>query len=117
MMYGLHEGLVMVEEEGLDERFQRHARVGAALQEALVERGFSLFAQEGHRLPQLTAAGLPDGLEEGPLRKRLLLEHAIEVGGGLGPAAGKLWRIGLMGAGATEESVSRLLAAVDELLG
>lgn len=117
MMYGLHEGLVMVEEEGLQERFDRHARAGAALQEALVERGFELFAQEGHRLPQLTSAALPDGRDEGSLRRRLLDEHGIEVGGGLGPAAGKIWRIGLMGAGATEESVSRLLAAIDELLG
>lgn len=116
MMYALHEGLVMVEEEGLPERFDRHARVGAQLQEALEERGFELFAQEGHRLPQLTSAALPGGRDEAALRKRLLVEHAIEVGGGLGPAAGKIWRIGLMGSGATGESVSRLLAAVDELL-
>ncbi len=117
MVYGLHEGLVMIEEEGLEERFRRHREVGTALQDGLVERGFELFAQEGHRLPQLTAALLPDGREEGPLRKKLLEEHGIEVGGGLGPAKGKLWRIGLMGAGATAESAERLLGAVDELLG
>lgn len=117
MMYALHEGLVMAEEEGLEARFARHEEVGRALQDALVERGWSLFAQEGYRLPQLTAAALPDGLEEGPLRKRLLQEHDIEVGGGLGPAAGKIWRIGLMGAGATHENVARLLEAVDALLG
>lgn len=117
MVYALHEGLAMLEEEGLERRFRRHREVGAALQEALVERGFELFAQEGHRLPQLTAALLPDGREEGPLRKKLLEEHGIEVGGGLGPAKGKLWRIGLMGAGATMESVDRLLEAVDDLVG
>lgn len=116
MMYGLHEGLVMVDEEGLDARFARHAEVGARLQSELEERGFSLFAQEGYRLPQLTSAGLPGGREEGPLRKALLESHDIEVGGGLGPAAGKIWRIGLMGAGATHESVDRLLAAVDQVL-
>jgi len=113
MMYALHEGLVIAEEEGLPERYERHERVGGILREALLERGFCLFAQEGHRLPQLTAAVLPEGWDEGALRRRLLQEHAIEVGGGLGPAAGTLWRIGLMGHGATEESVERLLAAVD----
>ena len=116
MMYGLHEGLVMVEEEGLEARFKRHAEVGERLQAALVERGFSLFAQEGHRLPQLTSAALPGGREEAPLRKLLLERFDIEVGGGLGPAKGKIWRVGLMGAGATHESVDRLLAAVDELV-
>ena len=116
MVYALHEGLVMIDEEGLEPRFERHARWGRALQEALLERGFGLFAQEGHRLPQLTAATLPDGLEEGPLRRRLLEEHDIEVGGGLGPGKGKMWRIGLMGSGATGESVARLLDAVDAVM-
>ena len=117
MMYGLHEGLVIAEEEGLEARFARHAEVGERLQGELEQRGFALFAQEGYRLPQLTSAALPGGREEGPLRKALLESHDIEVGGGLGPAAGKIWRIGLMGAGATHESVDRLLAAVDGLLG
>lgn len=117
MMYALHEGLRMVREEGLGARFARHARVGDRLKEELVARGFALFAQEGHRLPQLTSALLPEGIPEGPLRKRLLEEHNIEVGGGLGAAAGKLWRIGLMGAGATDESVDRLLEAVDVVMG
>lgn len=116
MMYALHEGLVMVEEEGLEARYERHQEAGDDLQAALVERGFELFAQEGHRLPQLTSAALPGGREEGPLRRALLEEHGIEVGGGLGPAQGKIWRIGLMGAGATQESVGRLLTAVDALL-
>ncbi|GMV04859.1 MAG: 2-aminoethylphosphonate--pyruvate transaminase [Gemmatimonadota bacterium] len=116
MMYALHEGLVMVEEEGLEARFARHAEVGARLQAALGERGFTLFAQEGHRLPQLTSAALPGGREEAPLRKALLERYDIEVGGGLGPAKGKIWRVGLMGNGATHESVDRLLGAVDELL-
>lgn len=116
-IYGLHEGLVIIEEEGLDARFERHREVGGRLQEELVDRGFRLFAQEGHRLPQLTSAELPDGLEEGPLRARLLEEHGIEVGGGLGPGKGKLWRVGLMGAGATHESVDRLLEAVDDVVG
>jgi alanine-glyoxylate transaminase/serine-glyoxylate transaminase/serine-pyruvate transaminase len=117
MMYGLHEGLVALGEEGLEARYARHARVGARLQAELEERGFRMFAQEGHRLPQLTAAELPDGREEGPLRRQLLEEHGIEVGGGLGPAKGKLWRIGLMGFGATDDNVDRLLGAIDRVLG
>lgn len=117
MVYALHEGLRMVAEEGLEPRWDRHAAVGRRLQDALVARGFRLFAQEGHRLPQLTSALLPPGLDEAPLRRRLLDEHGIEVGGGLGAAKGTLWRIGLMGHGACDDSVDRLLAAVGALLG
>jgi len=117
MMYGLLEGLRMVQEEGLKQRYSRHARVGRRLKAELVDRGFTLYAQEGHRLPQLTSALLPEGLEEGPLRRRLLQEHNIEVGGGLGAAAGKLWRIGLMGAGASDDNVDELLQAVDAVMG
>ncbi len=116
MVYALHEGLAMLAEEGLEARWRRHAEVGAALQKELVGRGFELFAEEGHRLPQLTAARLPGGREEAPLRAALLDLYGIEVGGGLGPAKGKIWRVGLMGSGATMESVERLLAAIDELL-
>jgi alanine-glyoxylate transaminase/serine-glyoxylate transaminase/serine-pyruvate transaminase len=116
LVYALHEGLVMIEEEGLQNRFRRHQDVGDALKRELVARGFQLFASDGHRLPQLTSALLPGGYEEGPLRKRLLEEHDIEVGGGLGPTQGKLWRVGLMGSGATLESVDRLISALDEIM-
>jgi len=116
MVYALHEGLEVIREEGATARFRRHRHVGEMLQRALVARGFELFAQEGHRLPQLTSASLPGGRDEAPLRPRLLEEHSIEVGGGLGPAKGKIWRIGLMGSGAVAENVERLLGAVDELL-
>ncbi len=116
LIYALHEALVELEEEGLEARFARHRRVGLLLQESLAARGFTPFTAEGVRLPQLTAAHLPGGREEGPLRRRLLEDHGIEVGGGLGPAAGKIWRIGLMGSGAHEASVERLLHAVDRVL-
>jgi len=116
MMYALHEGLVIVEEEGLEARYRRHAEVGARLQDEFLARGFALYAQEGHRLPQLTSASLPKGREEGPLRKALLERHDIEIGGGLGPAKGLLWRVGLMGAGATHDHIDRLLAAVDDVM-
>ncbi|NNF38661.1 MAG: alanine--glyoxylate aminotransferase family protein [Gemmatimonadetes bacterium] len=116
MVYALHEGLRLIREEGLEARYARHTRVGRRLQEALVERGFRLFAQEGHRLPQLTSALLPEGIAEGPLRRRILDEHGIEIGGGLGAAKGKLWRVGLMGHGARDPSVDRLLTAVDAVM-
>jgi len=116
MMYALHEGLVIAEEEGLAARFARHKSVGDSLQRGLVERGWTLFAQEGHRLSQLTSAALPGGQAEAPVRAALLRDYAIEVGGGLGPAAGKIWRVGLMGAGATQDSVDQFFSAVDALL-
>ncbi len=117
MLYALHEGLVEIEEEGLEARYERHRRVGDRLKSELVARGFCLYAQEGHRLPQLTSAVLPEGVEEGPLRRRLLDDFSIEVGGGLGAMKGKLWRIGLMGYGARDENVDRLLEAVDVVMG
>lgn len=113
---GLHEGLRMVLEEGLDTRWARHAEVGALFQEHIQDRDATLLAQEGHRLPQLTSFGWPDGVDEADLRRRLLLEHGIEVGGGLGDFAGRAWRVGLMGEGATHANVDRLLQAIDELL-
>jgi alanine-glyoxylate transaminase/serine-glyoxylate transaminase/serine-pyruvate transaminase len=89
--------------------------VGKALQDGLQERGFDLFAAEGYRLPQLTSTRLPGGGDEGPARLELLDRFGIEIGGGLGPGQGRIWRIGLMGSGATMENVERLLAAVDTL--
>lgn len=115
-LYGLHEGLRIVLEEGLDTRWARHAEVGGLFQEHIQDRGGRLLAEEGHRLPQLTAFGWPDGTDEGALRRRLLDDHGIEVGGGLGAFKGSAWRVGLMGHGATHGNVDRLLAAIDELL-
>jgi len=116
LFYALHEALLEIDEEGLEARFARHLAVGTRLQGELDARGFSSFTDPARRLPQLTAVRLPDDLEEAPLRGRLLEEESIEVGGGLGPAKGRVWRIGLMGAGARDEVVDRLLAAVDRLL-
>ncbi len=115
-LLGLHEGLRLVLEEGLEARWARHAEVGTLFQEHVCDRDASLLAQEGHRLPQLTSVALPEGVDEAPLRSRLLTEHGIEVGGGLGDFAGRAWRVGLMGEGATHANVDRLLHAFDELL-
>jgi alanine-glyoxylate transaminase/serine-glyoxylate transaminase/serine-pyruvate transaminase len=116
MLYALHVGLRLVLEEGLDARFERHALLGARLQEELEGMGFRLVAGEGHRLPQLTAAFVPDGLDEAAARRRLLGEFGIEVGGGVGPLAGRAWRIGLMGESCREEKLGRLLEAVRKVV-
>jgi alanine-glyoxylate transaminase / serine-glyoxylate transaminase / serine-pyruvate transaminase len=113
---GLHEGLRKVLAEGLETRWARHAEVGRLFQEHIQDRDATLLTQEGHRLPQLTLFGWPEGTDEGKLRTRLLQEHGIEVGGGLGGFKGTAWRVGLMGEGATHDNVDRLLHAIDELL-
>jgi alanine-glyoxylate transaminase/serine-glyoxylate transaminase/serine-pyruvate transaminase len=116
MIYALHAGLGVLRDEGLEASWARHARVGKQLQDQLPELGFRLFAQDGHRLPELTTAWLPDGADDAKLRATLRDDYDIEVGGGLGELAGKGWRIGLMGHGARERSVVSLLGALRELL-
>lgn len=116
MLYGLAQGLSLVLEEGLENRWARHARLGAMLQDGLSEMGLPLLAQEGHRLPQLTTVGLSDGVDEAKLRQQLLEDYDIEVGGGLGDFAGKAWRIGLMGHSASERNVRLVLAAINQLV-
>jgi alanine-glyoxylate transaminase / serine-glyoxylate transaminase / serine-pyruvate transaminase len=116
MLYGLHAGLGLVLEEGLDARIARHARLGGMLQDGLEALGLPLLAQEGHRLPQLTTVGLPEGVDEAVWRRRLLDEHGVEVGGGLGELAGRAWRIGLMGHSCQERNVLLVLAALERLL-
>jgi alanine-glyoxylate transaminase/serine-glyoxylate transaminase/serine-pyruvate transaminase len=117
MIFALHAGAKLALEEGLEARWGRHARAADALSDGLVARGFSYVAPEGARLPMLHCVELPGGLDEALGRKRLLTEHGIEVGAGLGPFKGKCWRIGLMGHNAAEANVNRLLAAIDEVLG
>ncbi|MEX0834332.1 MAG: alanine--glyoxylate aminotransferase family protein [Actinomycetota bacterium] len=117
MIYGLHAGLGVLLEEGLEASHERHRRTADMLFNALPEFGFRGFAQESHRLPQLTSVWLPDGLDDAGTRKKLLFDYSIEVGGGLGDVAGKIWRIGLMGHNAREKSVVTLLGALREVLG
>jgi alanine-glyoxylate transaminase/serine-glyoxylate transaminase/serine-pyruvate transaminase len=115
MLYALHAGLGVLLDEGLDASWERHRRVGGLLQDALPELGFRPFATE-RRLPQLTSVWLPDGADDAKLRAELRVRFEIEVGGGLGDLAGKGWRIGLMGHGARERSVTTLLGALETLL-
>ena len=116
MNFALHRALELLHEEGLEARFARHRRHGAALVSGLEALGFSAFTPATHRLPMLAAVELPAGVEDAPLRRRLLDDYDIEVGGGLAGLAGRVWRIGLMGAGARKENVHRLLEALEELL-
>lgn len=115
-VYALHEALRLVFEEGLEARWERHAEAGSYLQRELRGRGFELLADEDHQLPQLTAVRVPDGVDGKEVQLRLLSEHGIEVGGGLGPAAPPIWRIGLMGGNATLEVADRVLEALDAVV-
>jgi alanine-glyoxylate transaminase/serine-glyoxylate transaminase/serine-pyruvate transaminase len=112
MLYALHEALAIVEEEGLAARWARHRAAHERLVAGLAPLGLPLVSQEGHRLPMLNAIGIPDGVDDARVRRRLLEAHGIEIGGGLGAFKGKAWRIGLMGHGATTDSVDRVLAAL-----
>jgi alanine-glyoxylate transaminase/serine-glyoxylate transaminase/serine-pyruvate transaminase len=114
---GLHAGLGALLDEGLEASWARHGSAGSALQDGLQKLGLELFAAEGHRLPELTTVWLPDGADDKALRGALLDDYGIEVGGGLGEFAGKVWRIGLMGPNARHANVTLLLGALAELLG
>ena len=115
-IYGLHEALRLVLEEGLEARFARHQRHHALLRDGLERLGFEFVVEEPFRLPMLNAVRLPKGVEDAPTRKALLDEYNIEVGAGLGEFAGKVWRIGLMGNSCTANHVNLLLAALGEIL-
>ena len=116
MFYALREGLRIIFEEGLEARYKRHETLGDRLKMGLEGLGFKLFAQEGHRLPMLTSAYLPAGLEDVPTRKRLLNDYHIEVGGGLGALKGKIWRVGTMGEACKLQNIEYLISALREIL-
>ena len=115
-VYALHEALRRVLDEGLEIRWARHAAAGAHLQAALRGRGLELLAAPERQLAPLTAVRVPDGVDGKAVQARLLAEHGIEIGGGLGPAAPPMWRIGLMGRNATVATATRVLAALDGAL-
>jgi alanine-glyoxylate transaminase / serine-glyoxylate transaminase / serine-pyruvate transaminase len=115
-IYALHEVLREVAEEGLEPRWQRHAEAGARLRAGLQERGLELLADPAHQLAPLTAVMIPGGVDGRLVQSRLLREHGIEVGGGLGPGAPPIWRLGLMGPNATGETVDAVLEGLDAVL-
>lgn len=116
MIMSLHAGLGALLDEGLDNAHARHAGCGALLHEGLAEMGLELFAAEGHRLPELTTVVVPDGVDDAKVRRQLLERYDIEIGGGVGAFAGKLWRIGCMGHTARVANVTLVLAALAEIL-
>ena len=116
MTYALREALRMMMEEGQENRIHRHAKVAAGLRAGAEALGLDLLAEEGHRLNPLTTVSVPDGVEDAKIRRALLNEHDIEIGGGLGEFAGKAWRIGLMGESARERNVFALLSALETIL-
>ena len=116
MNYALREALALVVEEGLEARHARHARNARALKAGLAGMGVGIVTVEGHQLPQLTCARIPDGIDDLAVRKRLLKDWGIEIGGGLGSLKGKAWRIGLMGHGSRRANVTLLLAALETCL-
>jgi len=117
LLFALREALVEIHEEGLDTRYRRHHEVSAQLLTGLAKFGIVPFANSDYRLPTLNAVLIPDSVaDEIVVRKRLLLEYGLEIGGGLGALKGKVWRIGTMGASATRRNVTLLLAALEQIL-
>lgn len=116
LMYALSEALSIVEEEGLEARWARHERNHQAFIAGLGELGLSVLPKEGERLWTLNAVRVPHGVDEAGVRKRLLDEYSIEIGAGLGPLAGKIWRVGLMGASSSPRLVVLLLGALQSTL-
>lgn len=116
MLYALHEATDLVLTEGLDERFERHAAAARHLWKGLEELGLELLVEEPHRLFPLTAVRVPEGVDEARIRADLLDRFDIEIGGGLGPLAGKIWRIGLMGMNATTATADHLLNKLAKVL-
>ncbi len=115
-LYALHESLLMLKDEGLENAWERHQRHHLALKDGLHDLGLDLLVDEEHRLTQLNAVLVPDGIDEAVVRKRMLNEYGIEIGAGLGALAGKIWRIGLMGQSATAQHVILCLAALKCIL-
>lgn len=111
-VYGLHEALNILLEEGLEESWARHTKVNASLVAGLAVLGIKPIPPQAERLAPLTTIGIPEGIDDAQFRDYLLAEHNLEIGAGLGDFAGKAWRIGLMGAGCTTEAVERCINAI-----
>lgn len=115
LVYALNEALRLIREESLKERFARHRRCGDLLKAGLTDLGLELFGDPENRLSMLTCVMIPDGVDDGAVRNRLLQDYGIEIAGGFGPLKGKAWRIGLMGYSCSERNVHYLIAALREI--
>lgn len=117
MVYGIHEALRIVLEEGLEARFERHKLNHTRLRDGLESMGFEFLVAPEFRLPMLNAIKIPEGIDDVAVRSRLLNEYNIEIGAGLGDFAGKVWRIGLMGESCTQNHINMLLGALKSIIG
>lgn len=115
-IYGLLQGLEELKAEGLEARWARHSAMHERLAEGLGSLGLEFLVEPQHRLPQLNLVIVPDDVDEAFVRSRLLHEHDVEIGAGLGGLAGKVWRIGLMGHTATADNVDRVVSALGDTL-
>lgn len=115
-LYGLHEALVCLQEEGLPQAWQRHAMQHKAFAAGIEAMGLKLIVDPLSRLPQLNAVGVPKGIDEAVVRAALLSQYDLEIGAGLGSLAGKIWRVGLMGYGASQKNVLVCLGALESVL-
>jgi len=115
-LYGLHEALLMLREEGLENAWQRHRKNHLALRAGLEALGMEFVVAEVDRLPQLNAVSIPEGLDDAVVRSRLLNEYNLEIGAGLGTLAGKVWRIGLMGHASRAENILLCVGALEAVL-
>jgi alanine-glyoxylate transaminase/serine-glyoxylate transaminase/serine-pyruvate transaminase len=116
LVYALYEALVAIEEEGLEARWARHRRNHRVLAAGLGAMGLELLPPEPERLWTLNAVCVPDGVDEAAVRRVLLEEFSIEIGAGLGPLAGRIWRVGLMGAGSSSQLILLFLSALERAL-
>jgi alanine-glyoxylate transaminase/serine-glyoxylate transaminase/serine-pyruvate transaminase len=116
-LYALHEALLLLKEEGLENAWARHRRNYEALKAGLEAMGLKYLVKEEARLPQLNSVYIPEGIDDLTVRKTLLTDYNIEIGAGLGPLAGKIWRFGLMGYSSQPENVLLLLSALSAVLG
>lgn len=116
MNYALHEALRLVLEEGLENRFARHEANHLRLKDGLGTMGLEIASQPGHQLWQLNSITVPDEVDEADVRRRLLADFSIEIGAGLGPLKGKVWRIGLMGESSSADNVDIVLNALGQIL-
>ncbi|MGF1838198.1 pyridoxal-phosphate-dependent aminotransferase family protein [Vibrio atlanticus] len=115
-LYALHESLVLLKNEGLDNAWSRHYAMHQELKAGVEALGLEFVVAEESRLPQLNALYFPEGIDEAKIRTQLLEEYNLEIGAGLGSLAGKAWRIGLMGYGARKENVALCLKALQDIL-
>jgi alanine-glyoxylate transaminase/serine-glyoxylate transaminase/serine-pyruvate transaminase len=114
--YALYEGIRLALEEGLENRWARHEDAGRYFQQQMRDRGYTFLSDPDHQLWELTAVDVPEGVDGKEIQTRFLREHGIEIGGGLGPTAPPIWRVGLMGVNANRDTADRVLGAFDDVL-